>query len=518
MNKYLQTLLAAVFTLITHYAAHAAEFYIAPGGSDGNNGSIGSPFGTFDFAIDNINPGDTLFVRGGTYNLNTLIQIRNNDGGTAANPINIWSYPGESPILDFNSMTVAWGGTSGRGIQIDNGANYIHIKGLTIQNARDNGIWSGANYGKFEQIVTRWNGDSGMQLSDFASYNSILNADSYENYDPSLNGENADGFAIKFADLGPGNSVKGSRAWGNSDDGWDMWGSNGGALVDDCWSFDNGILLPQFIAKDALELGDVTAGNFRGDATGFKLGQDGGAHVINRVLAWGNLNGIDINGNGTGVIINNSVGFDNDRNWYFDETAAQTENLHVLKNNISYSGNTSDEFLSGVIHSFNTWNGISVNSADFLSLDDTIARGPRNPDGSLPISNFLRLVSDSNLIDAGTDVGLPFNGSAPDLGAFETSPVVVYDSADFNLDLTVDASDLAIWQLGYGTQSGAEKNNGDADDDGDVDARDFLIWQRNYASGTLSASTAVPEPTTGVLLIITMAAMAGRRSQLTREI
>ena len=33
--------------------------------------TLGSPWGTFDFAIDNINPGDTLFVRGGTYNLNS---------------------------------------------------------------------------------------------------------------------------------------------------------------------------------------------------------------------------------------------------------------------------------------------------------------------------------------------------------------------------------------------------------------------------------------------------------------
>ena len=103
-------------------------------------------------------------------------------------------------------------------------------------------------------------------------------------------------------------------------------------------------------------LGDLTPSNFNGDATGFKLGQDGGAHVLNRVLAWGNNNGIDINGNGTGVIVNNSVGFDNNRNWYFDETAAQTVNLHVLKNNISFDGNSSDTFYSGVVHSFNTWN------------------------------------------------------------------------------------------------------------------------------------------------------------------
>jgi len=45
--------------------------------------------------------------------------------------------------------------------------------------------------------------------------------------------------------------------------------------------------------------------------------------------------------------------------------------------------------------------------------------GPRSPDGSLPILEFLRLRDGSQLIDRGTDVGLPYNGSAPDLGAYE---------------------------------------------------------------------------------------------------
>ena len=362
-----------------------------------------------------------------------------------------------------------------------------------------------AQHGTFDQLVTRWNGDSGLQLSGFAAHNLILNADSYENYDPSANGENADGFAIKFEDLGPGNVVRGSRAWGNSDDGWDMWGSNGGVLVEDSWSFENGNLLPQFYAKDALEDNDLSTSNFAGDGTGFKLGQDGGAHVLNRVLAWDNRVGIDVNGNGTGVVVNNSVGFSNTRNWYFDETAAQTQNLHVLRNNISLNGSSSDVFLSGVNHAYNTWNGIPVNALDFLSLRDILARGPRNPDGSLPVSDFLRLAADSNLIDAGIDVGLTFDGAAPDLGAFETL-VVEFFSADFNEDGQVDGTDLALWQLAFGTSPGATHSQGDADADGDVDGADFLVWQREYAPilESLISAIAVPEPRTWCLSSVTV--------------
>lgn len=57
--------------------------------------------------------------------------------------------------------------------------------------------------------------------------------------------------------------------------------------------------------------------------------------------------------------------------------------------------------------------------ADFVSLDDSVACGPRQADGSLPNTNFLHLAAGSDLIDKGMNVGLPFTGIAPDLGAFE---------------------------------------------------------------------------------------------------
>ncbi|WP_246083869.1 carbohydrate-binding protein, partial [Nonomuraea diastatica] len=44
---------------------------------------------------------------------------------------------------------------------------------------------------------------------------------------------------------------------------------------------------------------------------------------------------------------------------------------------------------------------------------------PRQADGSLPVLPHLRLAANSTLIDKGTDVGLPYTGPAPDLGAFE---------------------------------------------------------------------------------------------------
>jgi hypothetical protein len=112
------------------------------------------------------------------------------------------------------------------------------------------------------------------------------------------------------------------------------------------------------------------------------------------------------------------------------------------------------------------------------------------------------------LIDAGVDVGLPFNGTAPDVGAFEFTPPA---PADFNNDGHVNAADLAIWQSGFGAGSQTNHNAGDANGDGIVDGADFLLWQSAQASG-LSVST-VPEPTSLVLLVIAAATAKARQSR-----
>jgi hypothetical protein len=62
-----------------------------------------------------------------------------------------------------------------------------------------------------------------------------------------------------------------------------------------------------------------------------------------------------------------------------------------------------------------------VNSSDFASVDQNLLTAARQPDGSLPVNNFMRLVSSSDCINKGTGVGLPYNGPAPDLGCFEST-------------------------------------------------------------------------------------------------
>ncbi len=431
MKRFAWTAAVVIFGIgLFSLEAQAATYYIAPsGGSDtSGSGTIGQPFATFAYALGQMQPGDMLYVRGGTYNLASAISISSSKNGTAVSPYSIMAYNSESPVLDFSTET------SGYGIGLN--GSYWNIKGLTVQNAKNNGVHIMGSNNVINQLRLTGNQDSGLQISGsgsaYPSNNLILNTDSFANYDPANHGQNADGFAAKARNLGQGNVFSGDRSWGNSDDGFDFWKGGCGVTVTNCWSFKNGFN----------NFGDTA---WAGNGDGLKLGHDSGTHLIQNVLAWGNrLDGVDVNGNATaielpsepithGVTVENVTAWNNGAggngyNFCFDESFP-----HVVRNNLELAGGKgAANIYSGVVNDHNSWNGLTASASDFMSLDDTIATGPRQADGSLPTSSFLKLARGSKMIDAGVDVGLPYNGSAPDFGAYETTPYILTWSSAAN--------------------------------------------------------------------------------------
>jgi hypothetical protein len=86
-------LLAAITT------ASAANYYVAPaasGGSDGNPGTLASPFATIQRAANSAIAGDTVFIRAGTYR-ETVTPA---NSGTSGARIIYQNYPGETVTLN----------------------------------------------------------------------------------------------------------------------------------------------------------------------------------------------------------------------------------------------------------------------------------------------------------------------------------------------------------------------------------------------------------------------------------
>jgi len=374
------------------------QIYVSPSGDDDNPGTYELPFRTLTKAVSVSGPDSLIYMRGGVYNDSTTHTL--NQTGQQGMFIKVWAYPGEIPILDFSNQPVS---TSSRGIRISN--NYWYLKGLVIRNAKDNGIYVTSMYNIVENCIIYDCNDTGIQISGGGSYNLILNCDSFNNHDPLTNGENADGFAAKLG-IGPGNIFRGCRAWNNSDDGFDMYEAADTVLVDNCWSFRNGY-----------NIWGIT--NFAGDGNGFKLGGNyfPDPHKIIRSVAFDNVNkGFDQNNNTAGITVYNNTAWGNgSRNYSFP--TQPDSGIHILKNNISFEG--TNQITGNSIVEANSWQGFTVTNTDFRTLDSTLAILPRDSAGNLPYINLLRLASGSSLIDAGVDVGLPFNNSAPDLGAFE---------------------------------------------------------------------------------------------------
>ncbi|MEX0736654.1 MAG: FlgD immunoglobulin-like domain containing protein, partial [Bacteroidota bacterium] len=169
-----------------------------------------------------------------------------------------------------------------------------------------------------------------------------------------------------------------------------------------------------------------------GNGNGFKLGggdngnSDSLKHnvILRNCLAFDNrVKGFDQNNNRGSMTIYHGSAYRNGTNYSLNQTLVHGKTLTVIN---SLAMGTVGPLANFTIQQTNSWMlPFTVTSSDFVSLDTTGVRGPRKPDGSLPDVPFLRLAAGSGLIDAGTNVGTPYNGVAPDIGAFESGGPVV---------------------------------------------------------------------------------------------
>lgn len=405
-----------------------ATYYLSPNGSDSNPGTMSQPFLTLKKAWSVIAAGDIVYMRGGTYLYSTSQELTGING-TSSSPISIMAYNNEVPIV---SRAGSWSYYNRAGIYFE--GNYFHWKGIKVQGfiQSDNNLYYAmiiqrANHNVLEQMTFSHSG-MGFDVSHYSTDNLILNCDFHHNYDPNTSSDpygNADG-ANAHTDQGTTNTFRNCRFYNNSDDGIDLYNGDGLILIDGCWSYMNGY------RKDQKTKG--------GDGYGYKLGKTSGdfssSHlrtVTNSFAFHNRLGGFGINEARCIVwLYNNTAYHNNDGEDYslgfaFD---GQDGISHVLKNNIGY-GNQNTRGLEANWTSqstcdHNSWSGaVSVSNADFITTDSTGASGTRNSSGNLPEINFMRLASGSDLIDAGTTVGLAYTGKAPDLGALEASGTVV---------------------------------------------------------------------------------------------
>src|SRR4051794_15426126 len=91
-------LAAAVLVAPSIADAAVTTYYVAPGGSDSNAGTLAAPFATIQKAVGAVAAGGTIALRGGTYQLASTVTIAKS--GTASAPITLTAYQSERPVID----------------------------------------------------------------------------------------------------------------------------------------------------------------------------------------------------------------------------------------------------------------------------------------------------------------------------------------------------------------------------------------------------------------------------------
>ncbi len=382
----------------------SSAIYVSPSGNDSNDGSSGRPLKSLSVAVGKASAGTTIYMAAGTYSCPDTITL--SKAGTSSQLIRIEPASGSTQrvVLDFGFAPNTWEQDS-YGLFVT--GSYWYIKGVDVTRAGYQGAYVTGSHNTFEFCRFFDNRNTGIEINEGGSYTTLINCDAYKNYDPKKFGSMADGIAPKQT-MGAGNKLIGCRAWNNSDDGFDCFDSPEVVTFENCWAFYNGIDIWNY-------------GGFTSNQNGFKIGGNSkqANHVLRNCVVFGQpKKGFDQNNNTGGLTLYNCLAYGNGTNYALGGTLNSGQK-HVLKNCVSLDGPNT---IANSTESNNTWNsGFSVSTGDFQSLDESLATMDRNADGSIPETALFRLKQTSALVNKGVNVGLPYNGSAPDIGAFESA-------------------------------------------------------------------------------------------------
>ncbi|MCA9248980.1 MAG: DUF4990 domain-containing protein [Planctomycetales bacterium] len=414
----------------------AATFFVAPNGQDENAGTSEAPFASLAHAQRQAAPGDTVYLRSGTYTFSSAhidrrkygraLVILLNKSGEPGRRIRYAAYPGERPVFDFSAVRPP----NLRVYAFAVTGSWIHLQGIEVvgvqvtvkEHTQSICFANDGSHNVFESLSMH-DGQAIGLYSARGGDNLFLNCDAYRNHDYTSDGGkggNTDGFGCHPHRGDTGNVFRGCRAWLNSDDGFDCISAHEAVTFEQCWSFYNGYS-PQFEGL--------------GDGHGFKAGGYGASpqdkfpatiprHVVRGCLAARNRS--------SGFYANHHPG---GGDWLFNSSYRNPIGFHLLcrtpdaahdtagfdhrlHNNLSYADGRAaaayDAARCELAHNAFALDR-RVHAKEFISLDEALLTAPRPADGGLPALTFLRPLATSSLQERGyTYFAAPDSANAQD--------------------------------------------------------------------------------------------------------
>ncbi|MBI3958828.1 MAG: right-handed parallel beta-helix repeat-containing protein [Chloroflexi bacterium] len=115
-------------------AAAEQTYYVAPDGDDTNPGTLEQPWRTIQHAVDRLLPGDTVYIRAGSYHEHVVITRSGSPGAF----ITLAAYAGETATVDGDGFDMwNWSGVIDLSRQ-----SYVRVSGLRLVNSAYAGVFA----------------------------------------------------------------------------------------------------------------------------------------------------------------------------------------------------------------------------------------------------------------------------------------------------------------------------------------------------------------------------------------
>lgn len=331
------------------------DWYVATNGSNSNDGTtINSPFATIQHALSQASDGDTILVRGGTYNISNTISLSSN----LTNGIMISGYGTEIPILDGSGLG------SGPRLFSVSGRRY-HLKSMEWRNVPGGPLLVGGSFNTFEEIYVHsscFSGDPGGALYCYgsgASDNLFLDCAVWGLGDGSSTDTNTPD-CYRSTTGGSGAVAQRNKfvrclAANGADDNFDFYY---GAHCDiiDCVSVGAGWYWNGNRAADGglFKLGSgqsnvgnhVARGNFGGWGYNDGLGHNGAPQPLtleSNTIVHVNDVGVDA-GSVSGTVVRDNISLNNGTAWSGTNGTYNSWNLSVTPGNVSFASPSTGDF------------------------------------------------------------------------------------------------------------------------------------------------------------------------------
>jgi hypothetical protein len=406
--------------------------YYADNTASSGSGTLASPWNSIQKGLDNIGAGDTLYVRGDSQG-RIYQETLDFPSGTSSKPVSLKAYPGEKVIVKTSSKM----GMSG---------SYMVIEGIVFDHQNDGSDFFSikGNYITFRNCEIR---NGARDLFDVSG--DYLTIDDSVIHDAKWSG--GDAHCVVANPGTKGLTLRGNTIYNCGGDGLQMYASDSTSTS----SYSTDLLVegntfynqPGFTGENALDFKGVNNALIKNNEMyGFSTNKafvvqkgPSNIHVENNVIH-DSHRGVEFRGeagksqSGQKFIGNVLYNFD-EYALKFDDVSDSVvyhntidngggDSIRIeggglknskIKNNLIYNtGSPKTEGMSNVEHDHNGW--FSSSAGGLSGTGDITGSNPGFVNAG---SHDYHLTSTSPAIDKGVDVGLPYSGSAPDLGAYE---------------------------------------------------------------------------------------------------